>query len=154
VGILFERWYSFRPRTRILCWSMSTGVILLGVWLALARPVSLALSEFEAKRETTSAAMTALWHSEVRRPHLSTSESERVAAVPFSPLDFQTRDVRLVRWSPDARGGELTLDADWAQIPALFERFTRGGMEITAFSIEPGKSLLKLIVQVESVNAN
>lgn len=151
--IVHERWYSLHLRTRILCWSLGSCLMFLGAYLALVRPTVQPLLRLEAKRNQLILAQTTLWGS-VAQPHLARTEPDVAASLPFSPLDFQAAGVRLVHWLPDAKGGALTLDADWMQIPSLFERLARCGMNVRAFSVEPGESTLQLVVQVENLDAN
>ncbi|WP_449554998.1 HofO family protein [Lelliottia amnigena] len=150
---LFERWYVFSSSTRILSWGLISGSVLLTAYLMLARPAIRHVSQLEMKREHIATVVKALWASEAHRG-LAEGQPDSSARQAFSPLDFQTHGVRLVRWLPSAKGGELSLDADWMQIPALFEAIAQRGMGVTAFSVEPGESRLKLIVQVESLHAN
>lgn len=151
--ILFERWCLLGSRTRLLSWSLVSGMVLLSAYLILARPALRHLSQLEIKREQTITAIKGLWASET---HSTAARGQPVvpALQPFSPLDVQTNGARLVRWLPNAKGGELTLDADWVLIPDLFALFAQRGMGVTAFSVEPGESRLQLVVQVESLHAN
>ena len=151
--ILFERWCLLGSRTRLLSWSLVSGVVLLSAYLILAHPALRHLSELEMKREQTVTAIKGLWASETHLP-AATGQPDMSVRQPFSPLDVQTNGARLVRWLPSAKGGELTLDADWVLIPDLFDLFAKRGMGVTAFSVEPGESRLKLVVQVESLHAN
>lgn len=150
---LFERWYAFRSRTRILIWGLISGCVLLTAYLILTRPAIQHVSQLETKREPITTVVKALWTSEVQRGHAE-GQPDISGRQAFSPLDFQTHGARLVRWLPNAKGGELSLDADWIQIPDLFDAIAQRGMGVTAFSVEPGESRLKLIVQVESLHAN
>ena len=94
-----------------------------------------------------------LWASEAQ-PHPVLAAPVILASLPFSPLDFQTDGVRLVRWLPGANGGELTLKVDWAQIPAVFERLAQRGMAVSGFSVKPEEARLQLVLQVENTDAN
>lgn len=151
--IFHERWYSLHLRTRFLCWSLGSCLMFLGAYLALVRPTIQPLLQLEAKRNQLSSAQTALWVG-AAQPPLAQSEPTAQASMPFSPLDFQAGGVRLVHWLPETKGGALTLDADWMQIPNVFERLARCGMDVSAFSVVPGESTLRLVVQLESPNAN
>lgn len=127
--------------------------MFLGAYLAVVRPTVQPLLQLEAKRNQLILAGTTLWGS-VAQPHLTRTKPDAAASLPFSPLDFQAAGVRLVHWLPDAKGGALTLDADWMQLPSLFERLARCGMNVSAFTVKPGESTLQLDVQVENLNAN
>ena len=151
--ILHERWYSQHLRTRILCWSLASCLMFLGAYLALVRPTIQPLLQLEAKRNQLTAAQTALWVG-AAQPQLAHSEPTVLTFLPFSPLDFQAGGVRLVHWLPDAKGGAITLDADWMQIPNVFERLAQCGMSVSAFSVAPGESTLRMVVQLENRNAN
>lgn len=151
--LFYERWYGFLPRTRLFCWSLFTVAVLLGAWLLLARPVIQQLSQLEATRSQAGAERAELWASEAQ-PHSVLDAPVIPALMPFSPLDFQTDGVRLVRWLPGAKGGELRLKVDWAQIPALFERLAQRGMAVSGFSVKPEETRLQLVLQVENTDAN
>lgn len=146
-----ERWHGFRLRTRVLCWCLGSCVVLLGAYLTLARPVIQQMSLLESTRSQSASARAALWASEA---HPVPAESVVPVTLPFSPLDFQTGSVRLIHWLPGEKGGELTLNADWAQIPSLFARLTHCGMGVSSFSVMPEGTRLQLMVQVENPNAN
>lgn len=150
---LFERWYVFRSRTRILIWGLISGCVLMTAYFMLARPAIRHVSQLEMKREHTAAVVKMLWASEAHRG-LAEGKPDSSARQAFSPLDFQGQGTRLVRWLPSAKGGELSLEADWIQVPALFDAIAQRGMGVMAFSVEPGEARLKLIVQVESLHAN
>ncbi len=151
--LFYERWYGFLPRTRLFCWSLFTVAVLLGAWLLLARPVIQQLSQLEVKRSQAGAERVELWAREAQ-PHPVLAAPVHAPLMPFSPLDFQTDGVRLVRWLPGANGGELTLKVDWAQSPALFERLAQRGMAVSGFFIKPEETRLQLILQVENIDAN
>lgn len=151
--LFYERWYGFLPRTRLLCWSLFSVAVLLGAYLVLARSVIQQLSQLEVQRSQAGAVRAELWASE-SRPHPVSAAPVIPASQPFSPLDFQTGDVRLVRWLPGANGGELTLTLDWIQIPALFERLAQRGMGVSGFTVRPEKARLQLVLQVENADAS
>lgn len=148
-----ERWHGFRLRTRVLSWGLGSCVVLLGAYLTLARPVIQQMSLLESSRSQSASARAALWVSEAH-PHPVLAQSVVPVTLPFSPLDFQTGSVRLIHWLPGEKGGELTLNADWAQIPSLFARLTHCGMGVSSFSVMPEGARLLLMVQVENPNAN
>lgn len=151
--LFYERWYGFLPRTRLLCWSLFSVAVLLGAYLVLARPVIQQLSQLEAQRSQAAARRAELWASE-SQPLPVSAVPVIPASQPFSPLDFQTGDVRLVRWLPGATGGELTLTLNWIQLPSLFERLTQRGIGVSGFSVKPDDTRLQLVLQVENADAN
>jgi pilus assembly protein HofO len=71
------------------------------------------------------------------------------ATVPFSPVDFQRQDVALVSWMPAGRGGDIVLESAWYQVPATFGLLAERGMQVNAFSIQPGAERLLLTLQLE-----
>nr|EKU4731311.1 DNA utilization protein HofO [Kluyvera ascorbata] len=68
--------------------------------------------------------------------------------IPFSPVDLQREGVRLVSWVPSAVGGEMSLEADWQQIPATFSMLAERGMQVIAFSLSPGNGALNFSLQL------
>lgn len=71
------------------------------------------------------------------------------AAEPFSPLNMQASGAQLLSWQPDARGGELKLESDWASIPALFPLLARSDAAVITFSIVPQAEKLGISLQLE-----
>ena len=150
--IIYERWCECCFRTRFLCWSISTFAVLLGAFWIVVRPASQQTASLSVDHERAITAIGTLWVS-ARQHHAGEVEHESAAVLPFSPLDFQTGGTQLIRWQPDANGGELTLDAEWINIPVLFNRLAQRGMGVMTFSVEPGKSRLVVVVRVESLHA-
>lgn len=68
--------------------------------------------------------------------------------IPFSPVDLQREGVRLVSWVPSAVGGEMSLEADWQQVPATFSMLAERGMQVIAFSLSPGNGALNFSLQL------
>ena len=85
-------------------------------------------------------------------PSLATELSEKMLNDPqpvaFSPVDFQREGVRLVSWVPSAVGGEMSLEADWQQVPATFSMLAERGMQVIAFSLSPGNGALNFSLQL------
>jgi pilus assembly protein HofO len=118
----------------------------------VVRPASQQAASLSVDHERAITAIGTLWVS-TRQHHAGEVEHESAAVPPFPPLDFQTAGTQLIRWQPDANGGELTLDAEWVNIPVLFNRLAQRGMGVMTFSVEPGKSRLVVVVRVESLHA-
>jgi len=76
-----------------------------------------------------------------------------VAAQPFSPLAFDTDELRMVRWQPVGTGGELVIEATWAQIPSLFATLARRDVAVARFSIQPEHNKLQVVMQLEHQDA-
>lgn len=147
--LLLERWCEWRGGVRCLCWAVGSLAILLGAYWALAHPVLSRVSRLEAQRDHSSVTLRAL--------RVSVGQQSVLPAIPetapFSALSFQHHGSRLVRWQPNLKGGELTLEADWGQIPAIFAQLAQQGVGISTFTVEPDKSRLRLVVSVEGVDA-
>jgi pilus assembly protein HofO len=80
---------------------------------------------------------------------VSSGRCKARALTPFSPLDFQGDETTLVHWKPLQNGGELTLDAEWQAIPALFSRLAQRDVQIAAFAIAPQGTALRLQLELE-----
>ncbi len=76
-----------------------------------------------------------------------------VVARPFSPLAFDTDELRMVRWQPVGTGGELVIEATWAQIPSLFATLARRDVAVARFSIQPEHNKLQVVMQLERQDA-
>ena len=72
---------------------------------------------------------------------------------PFSPLEFDAPELRLVRWQPGNAGGELVVEAAWAQIPALFVTLAQRDVTVGRFSIQPERESLQVVMQLERQDA-
>lgn len=72
--------------------------------------------------------------------------------VPFSPVTFQMAGSRLVSWLPNAKGGELVLECDWQNIPAIFPLLVRSGMTVQTFSVQPLANTLRFALLLEVDN--
>ncbi|MEH0887528.1 HofO [Enterobacter sp. UNJFSC 003] len=148
--MMVERWCQCRPWQRVLCWFLS--VLSLGVtaWGALLRPTH----EQLAARQLLHAERTnaSLWPAARKVPQQPVAPDVAVLR-PFSPLDFQATGTRLVNWKPLQSGGELTLDADWQAIPAVFSALAQRAVRVTAFTLSPQGAALRLRVALEKDHA-
>lgn len=145
---LFERWCESRSWQRVLC--ACFGVVIPGMvlWGALLRPVQEQRAALQVQLTQAARTNVSLWPIATRLPRQAVSVKAQVAQ-PFSPLDFQAQGTRLVHWKPLQSGGELTLDADWQTIPALFSRLAQQDVWVTAFSLAPQGTALRLRAQLE-----
>jgi pilus assembly protein HofO len=152
VDTLFERWCESRLGWRVLGWCL--GVVMLSVmlWTTLLRPVQKQRTALQLQLARTERFNASLWPaaSKVLPPAIT---PVRLAVQPFSPLDFQSSDARLVQWKPLSSGGELTLDADWQAVPAVFSRLAQRNAQVMAFSLTPQGAKLRLRVQLEQDHA-
>lgn len=124
-------WCELRGPVRLLVWAIASVLIGLLLAGALVRPLRLENGEMlmEARRlEARIGPLRATVCQHKAIPIISPPE-------PFSPLAFNARGARLVRWTPGAGGGELVLTAEWMAIPALFPALAQHGVRVSAFSI-------------------
>ena len=80
---------------------------------------------------------------------VSSGRCEGSGAGAVLPAHFQGDETTLVHWKPLQNGGELTLDAEWQAIPALFSRLAQQDVEIAAFAIAPQGRALRLQLELE-----
>jgi len=80
-------------------------------------------------------------------------DAPSVAVRPFSPLEFDSDALRMVRWQPGGAGGELVIEATWAQIPSLFATLARRDVAVGRFSIQPEQNRLQIVMQLERQDA-
>jgi pilus assembly protein HofO len=138
-----ERWCELTPRARCGCW---LGAVL---FLLMIGGYSLPWSATETKRVSPIRQWQTL--RALQRPTESFQET-LTATIPFSPLDFQIDGTHLARWQPAETGGEMVLETQWAQVPAVFPRLAERNMQAAAFSIRPMGGRLRLTLQLEVID--
>lgn len=147
-----ERWYALSPRWRWLLWSVSSGLMLLCAtgmqWRMQAQQIATA----QARHVRDAEIAARLWRT-VRQLVPSDPSPSPVASRPFTPLEFDTGEMRMVRWQPGRSGGELVLEATWEQIPALFDTLAQRDMAVGHFSIQPEEKSLRITLQLEHHDA-
>ena len=140
-----DSWYAMTPRGRCLCWGISSALLLAGVtgwqW------------RMQDRQTATQQAHARLWVA-VRKLSPPDDTHAPVAAQPFSPLAFDTDELRMVRWQPVGTGGELVIEATWAQIPSLFATLARRDVAVARFSIQPEHNKLQVVMQLERQDAD
>ncbi|MFK3712366.1 hypothetical protein [Leclercia adecarboxylata] len=139
-----DSWYAMTPRGRCLCWGLSSALLLICATLWQGR--------MQAQPVATQQANARLW-SAVRKLSPPDEAQTAVATRPFSPLEFDTDALRMVRWQPGGRGGELVMEATWAQIPSLFVTLARRDVAVDRFSIQPEQNRLQIVMQLERHDA-
>lgn len=145
---IYQRWDECAPRTRVFCWCIASGAVLLIVWLVLIRPASGQYLRAQRQLQQANDASAVLWTIVRRQPALP----EAGAATrrrPFSPLDLQGNGSRLVQWKPMPGGGALTLDVVWSAVPAIFSRLARQDVRIAGFAITAHQTQLRISMQLE-----
>lgn len=143
-----ERWCALAPRWRALWWLAGTLILLLGWFLLLYHPARQQLAGLKAQRAQASAVNAALWAA-ARNAYPSSAEVAPQPVVPFTPLAFNHKAMRLASWRPVSGGGELILEAEWERIPALFTTLARHDVAVRQFSVEPQQNGLQVVVQLE-----
>ena len=139
-----DSWYAMTPRGRCLCWGVSSALLLICATLWQGR--------VQEQPLTTQQANARLWIA-VRKLSPPDEAPPAVAARPFSPLEFDTDALRMVRWQPAGAGGELVIKATWAQIPSLFATLARRDVAVDRFSIQPEQNRLQIVMQLERQDA-
>ncbi|WP_347114534.1 hypothetical protein AAHB66_21820 [Leclercia sp. S52] len=139
-----DSWYAMTPRGRCLCWGLSSALLLICATLWQGR--------MQAQPVATQQANARLW-SAVRKLSPPDEAQTAVATRSFSPLEFDTDALRMVRWQPGGRGGELVMEATWAQIPSLFVTLARRDVAVDRFSIQPEQNRLQIVMQLERHDA-
>lgn len=152
MNILLERWCESRPGCRVLCWCLGTVLLGAAAWGMLLRPVYLQRVALQLQMADAVRTNASLWPAASNMPYQTETVEARVVQ-PFSPLDFQADGTRLVHWKPLQSGGELTLDADWQVIPAVFSFLAQRDVQIAAFTISPQDAGLRLHMELEHEHA-
>ena len=145
---LLERWCESRPLNRVLFWFLASLLAGLAAWGTMLRPVDGQSAERQRQRIQDVRTNAALW-SAVRKTPFRPKITEALEKTPFSPLDFQGDDEKLVHWKPLQNGGELMLEVEWQAIPALFSRLAQRDVQIAAFAIAPQGTALRLRLELE-----
>lgn len=147
-----DQWYAMSPRGRGLCWAVSSALLLACVsgwqWRMQARQIATQQAQFARSAETHAQ----LWVV-VRKLAPPDDGQSPAATQPFSPLEFDSGELRMVRWQPGSTGGELVIEATWAQIPSLFVTLARRDVAVGRFSIQPEQNRLQVVMQLERQNA-
>ncbi|WP_049857832.1 hypothetical protein [Trabulsiella odontotermitis] len=135
-----ERWCELTPLTRCLYW--------LGAMLFILSIGGYSLPWSGAPLNPVSPLRQ--WQT-LRTLQRQTEQIQETltATVPFSPLDFQLDGTQLLSWQPAGAGGEMVLETQWAQLPAIFPRLADRNMQAAAFSIRPANGRLRLTLQLE-----
>lgn len=145
-------WYAMTPCWRGLCWVISSAIMVIGLTGAQLRMREQQAATRLTQQAQDTASNAGLWAS-VRKlsppDNAHTSETPR----PFSPLEFDTGEQHLVRWIPGNSGGELVVEAVWAQIPTLFVTLAQRDVVVGRFSIQPEQKTLQVTLQLERQNA-
>ena len=147
-----EIWYALSPRWRGLCWIISSGLMLLCAIGTQRHIQDQQLTTQQAQQARDAAFNARLW-SAVRKLSPTDDVPSTVAPRPFSPLEFNTGEMQMVRWQPASAGGELVVDAVWTQIPALFATLARRDVAVVRFTLQPERQKLRLTLQLERQNA-
>ncbi|WP_249415113.1 hypothetical protein [Enterobacter sp. RHBSTW-00994] len=150
---LVQRWCECRPCTRLFLWCVGTSTTVLIAYLLLVRPIHTEIIRLNTQVINALHVNASKWPGAIRQTtQLKATVPGRER--PFSPLEFQAEGTRLVHWRPRQGGGELVLDAGWEQIPEVFSRLALRDVKVSAFTLAPEGSLLRLSVQLEQNDAN
>ena len=149
-----ERWYALSSAGRGLCWLLFTLMLAGLAWWCWLHPQRLQMSAEEAQLSLQRQCLTTRWREVLL---LKTPDDVRVddhaISSPFSPLDFQITDARLVSWQPAAKGGTLVLESAWQPVPGVFALLAQQDMAVTAFTLEPVAGRLRFTLQLEPNDA-
>lgn len=145
-----ERWYALSSAGRGLCGLLFTLMLAGLAWWCWLHPQRLHISTEAAQVALQRQHLTTRWREVLL---LKTPEAVQVddhaPSSPFSPLDFQMADVRLVSWQPATKGGTLVLDTSWQPVPGIFALLAQQDMAVTAFTLEPTAGRLRFTLQLE-----
>ena len=147
-----DSWYAMTPRGRCLYWGLSSALLLSCLTGMQWRMQDRQTATQQAQHTRNVEAHARLWTA-VRKLLPPDDAQSAVAAEPFSPLAFDTDALRMVRWQPGGAGGELVMEATWAQIPSLFATLARRDVAVGRFSIQPGQNRLQIVMQLERQDA-
>ncbi|WES68819.1 hypothetical protein [Superficieibacter sp. HKU1] len=149
-----ERWYALSSTGRGLCWLLFTLMLAVLGWWRWLHPQRLQISTEAAQIALQRQHLTTRWREVLL---MKTSDDARIdnhaLASPFSPLDFQMPDTRLVSWQPVSKGGTLVLDTSWQPVPGIFSLLAQQDMTVTAFALEPVAGRLRFTLQLEPNDA-
>lgn len=147
-----DSWCALTSRWRCICWAVSSTLIVLLVTGVQARLRDRQLATGQAQQVRDTNINAGLWAA-VRKLTPPAQVQSPAITRPFSPLEFDTGDRRMVRWQPGNNGGELVVEAGWAQIPTLFSTLAQRDIAVARFSIQPEKKTLQVVMQLERQNA-
>jgi pilus assembly protein HofO len=127
-------------------------MLALVAWGTVVKPLHSRQVALNVQLADTLRTRAALWAMAIRFSPVAEQGNAQIRQG-FSPLDFQHGGTKLVHWKPKQNGGELTLDADWAQIPDVFSRLAQRDVNVAAFDISPQGAQLRLNIQLEQHHA-
>lgn len=134
-----DRWCDFSPRVRFGIW-----LTMLGLLTVIGR-----FGHREPFRDPGLPPLNAEWQKIMPLRSVASRVSPALTK-PFSALDMDSPDSRVVSWQPAGSGGELALEANWPGIPPLFNQLAERGRAVRGFSIQPEQQHLRLILQIEA----
>lgn len=140
-------WYGLTARGRAGCVALLMAMLSLLLWWGLVQPVTRERASLEQRQAATQAQLAARWRAllALKPP----APAFVLSKTPFSPLAFSEPGLRLIQWRPSLRGGEITLDAAWERIPAVFSHLAECHMSAPAFSVTAKEGGLHFLLQVE-----
>ncbi|WP_259349689.1 HofO [Enterobacter sp. RHBSTW-00175] len=127
-------------------------MLTLVAWGAVVKPLHSRQVALNVQLADTLRTRATLWTMAMRYSPAAEQGNAQIRQG-FSPLDFQHGGTKLVHWKPSRNGGELTLDADWAQIPDVFTRLAQRDVNVEAFDMSPQGAQLRLSIQLERLHA-
>ncbi|MCS2171170.1 hypothetical protein MUU46_12690 [Scandinavium sp. TWS1a] len=134
-----DRWCDFSPRVRLGIWLMMLGGLAVAGRFCSPEPLI----------EPDLSPLNAQWQKIMPLLPVAPRESPALTK-PFSALDMDSPGSRVVSWQPAGSGGELTLEANWAGIPPLFNQLAERGRAVREFSIQPEQQHLRLTLLIEA----
>lgn len=147
-----DSWWAMAPRWRCLGWILFSALLLIGLLVTQMRERNHQAAALLAQQAKDAGTNARLWAA--IRQLSPVTEPVAVGVVrPFSPLEFDAPDLRLVRWQPAGAGGELVVEAAWAQIPTLFVTLAQRDVAVGRFSIQPEQDTLQVVMQLEQQDA-
>ncbi|MCU6667949.1 hypothetical protein M8013_04125 [Enterobacteriaceae bacterium H4N4] len=147
-----DSWWAMAPRWRCLCWILFSALLLIGVLVTQMRERDQQTAAFQAQQARDASANARLWAA-IRKLSPATEPVSVGVVRLFSPLEFDAPDLRLVRWQPGSAGGELVVEAAWAQIPTLFVTLAQRDVAVGRFSIQSEQETLQVVIQLERQDA-
>lgn len=143
-----EFWYALSPWLRGLTASLLVCLVLVFCWWSVIRPIKAEQRELQAQRNTQQHAGQLRWKALMNLRPPDKSDSNENTEV-FSPLAFQSAGRDLLRWQPNARGGEMELVSAWDAVPPVFLHLAERNMLAAGFSLVMKEDALHFILQLE-----
>lgn len=144
-----EFWYALLPRLRAVAGLSAIACLSVVLWWWWVHPIVAGKNVLAQQRMAQHALLQKRWQALLALKPPADFDMLIKKGKAFSPLDFQSDGVQLLRWRPASQGGEMLLETPWAQVPHIFARLADSQMQVPVFSLIARDNALHCLLQLE-----